>query len=116
MPRATNNPATRRRKNKVFKAAKGYIGRRGTLIRAATETVEKAWARSFGDRRKKKGLYRGIWVVRINAAAREHGLSYSRFMHGLKEQGIALDRRQLAELAVNDPQGFQQLTQMVKAA
>lgn len=116
MPRATNNPATRRRKNKVFKAAKGYIGRRGTLIRAATETVEKGWARSFGDRRKKKGLYRSIWVVRINAAAREHGLSYSRFMSGLKQQGIALDRRQLAELAVNDPQGFEQLTSMVKAA
>ena len=116
MPRATNNPATRRRKNKVFRAAKGYIGRRGTLIRAATETVEKAWPRSFGDRRKKKRLYRNLWVVRINAAAREHGLSYSRFISGLKQQGIALDRRQLAELAVSDPQGFKHLTEMVKAA
>ena len=116
MPRATNNPAARRRKNKVFKAAKGYIGRRGTLIRAATETVEKAWARSFGDRRKKKRVYRNLWIVRINAAARENGLSYSRFMNGLKQQGIALDRRQLAELAVHDPQGFKHLTDAVKAA
>lgn len=115
MPRSTNNPAARRRKNKIFKAAKGYIGRRGTLIRAATETVEKAWARSFGDRRKKKRIYRNLWIVRINAAARENGISYSRFMSGLKQKGIALDRRQLSELAVNDPKAFAQLTDSVKA-
>ena len=115
MPRATNNPATRRRKNKVFKAAKGYIGRRGTLIRAASETVEKAWARSFKDRKRKKRNYRSLWIIRINAAARENGVSYSRFMAGLKAQGIALDRKQLADLAVHDPAAFTALARQLAA-
>lgn len=115
MPRATNGPADRRRRNKIFKAAKGYIGRRGTLIKAATETVEKAWARSYKDRHRKKRDYRRLWITRINAAARLHGVSYSRFMAGLKAHGIQLDRKQLAELAVNDPAGFEQLTRHVAA-
>jgi large subunit ribosomal protein L20 len=115
MPRATNNPATRKRKNKIFKAAKGYIGRRGTLIRAASETVEKGLARAFGDRRRKKRDYRSLWVIRINAAARDNGLTYSRFMCGLRQKGIELDRRQLAEMAVNDPNGFSALIKQVAA-
>ena len=77
MPRATNGPADRRRRNKIFKAAKGYIGRRGTLIKAATETVEKGLARAFKDRQRKKREYRRLRIVRINAAVREHGMSDS---------------------------------------
>lgn len=115
MPRATNGPADRRRRNKIFKAAKGYIGRRGTLIKAATETVEKAYTKAYKDRRRKKRDFRRLWITRINAAARLHGLSYSRFMAGLKAQGIALDRKQLAELAVNDPQGFEALARNAAA-
>ena len=115
MPRATNGPADRQRRNKIFKAAKGYIGRRGVLIKAATETVEKGWARSFKDRHRKKRDYRRLWIIRINAAARTHGLSYSRFMAGLKTKGILLDRKQLADLAVNDPAGFEALAHQVAA-
>lgn len=115
MPRSTNAPADRRRKNKIFKAAKGYIGRRGTLIKAATETVEKGWARAFKDRKRKKREYRRLWIVRINAAVKEHGLSYSRFIAGLKVHGIALDRKQLAEMAVSDPQAFAELARKVAA-
>lgn len=116
MPRATNNPATRARKNKLFKAAKGYIGRRGLLIRAATETVEQGWADAFRDRRRKKREFRKLWIIRINAAARMNGLSYSAFMAGLKQKGIELDRRQLSEMAVNDPNAFAVLTREVAAA
>jgi large subunit ribosomal protein L20 len=116
MPRATNNPATRKRKNKIFKAAKGYIGRRGLLIRVATETVEKGWNNAFRDRRRKKREYRKLWIVRINAAVRAYGLSYSKFIAALKTKGIELDRKQLAELAVNDPAGFEQLARQVSAA
>ena len=101
--------------NKIFKAAKGYIGRRGTLIKATTETVEKGWARAFKDRKRKKREYRSLWIVRINAAARENGISYSRFMAGMKAQGIALDRKQLAELAIHDPAAFTALAQRVSA-
>jgi large subunit ribosomal protein L20 len=115
MPRATNGPADRHRRNKIFKAAKGYIGRRGTLIKAATETVEKGLARSFKDRHRKKREYRRLWIVRINAAVRDYGLSYSRFMAGLKAKGIELDRKQLADLAVHDPKGFEALTKQIAA-
>jgi large subunit ribosomal protein L20 len=115
MPRATNGPADRHRRSKVFKAAKGYIGRRGTLIKATTETVEKGWARSFKDRHRKKRDYRRLWIVRINAAVRAYGLSYSRFMAGLKAKGIELDRKQLADLAVNDPGAFEMLTRQIAA-
>jgi len=115
MPRATNGPADRRRRNKVFKAAKGYIGRRGTLIKAATETVEKGWAKSFKDRHRKKRDFRRLWITRINAAARLYGFSYSRFMAGIKAKGIELDRKQLAELAVRDPAGFEALTRQIAA-
>jgi large subunit ribosomal protein L20 len=115
MPRATNGPADRHRRNKIFKAAKGYIGRRGTLIKATTETVEKGWARAFKDRHRKKRDYRRLWIVRINAAVRVYGLSYSRFMAGLKAKGIELDRKQLADLAVNDPGAFETLTRQIAA-
>ena len=115
MPRATNAPADRHRKNKIFKAAKGYIGRRGTLIKATTETVEKGWARAFKDRKRKKREFRRLWIVRINAAVREHGMSSSKFIAALNTKGILLDRRQLAELAVNDPSAFAALCRQVAA-
>lgn len=115
MPRATNDPASRRRKNKIFKYAKGYRGRRKLLIKATTETVEKAWTKAFKDRKRKKREYRSLWIVRINAAVREHGLSYSRFIAGLKAKGIELDRRQLAEMAVSDPSAFATLARQIAA-
>jgi large subunit ribosomal protein L20 len=115
MPRATNAPADRRRKNKIFKAAKGYIGRRGTLIKATTETVEKGWAKAFKDRKRKKREFRKLWIIRINAAVREHGLSYSKFIAALSAKGILLDRRQLSEMAINDPSAFAALCRQVAA-
>jgi large subunit ribosomal protein L20 len=115
MPRATNDPASRRRKNKIFKYAKGYIGRRGLLIKATTETVEKGWTKAFKDRKRKKREYRSLWIVRINAAIREHGMNYSRFIAAMNTKGIVLDRRQLAEMAVNDPTAFAALAKQVAA-
>jgi large subunit ribosomal protein L20 len=109
MPRATSGPATRRRRNKILKAAKGYRGRRRNLFRIATETVEKAWTNAYRDRRRKKRDFRRLWIVRINAAARAHGLSYSVFMNRLNKMPIQLDRRQLADLAVRDPEAFGEL-------
>jgi large subunit ribosomal protein L20 len=111
MPRAINNAAARRRRNRIFKAAKGYRGRRRNLLRAATETVEKALANAYRDRRRKKREFRRLWIVRINAAARAHGLSYSVFMNRLMKLGVELDRKQIADLAVRDPQAFEKLAQ-----
>jgi large subunit ribosomal protein L20 len=100
----------------MFKAAKGYRGRRGLLIRAARETVEKAWTNAYRDRRRKKREFRRLWIVRINAAARAHGLSYSVFMDRLNKLAIGLDRRQLAVLAVRDPQAFEELAKQAASA
>ncbi|MBM3325271.1 MAG: 50S ribosomal protein L20 [Calditrichaeota bacterium] len=111
MPRATNTPAARRRRNRIFKAAKGYRGRRKNLLRAATETVQKAWTNAYRDRRRKKREFRRLWIVRINAAARAHGLSYSILMNRLSKMGVGLDRKQLADLAVRDPGAFEKLAQ-----
>ena len=111
MPRARNSPATRRRRNKILKAAKGYHGGRRNLIRTARETVEKAWTYAYRDRRRKKREFRRLWIVRINAAARTHGLSYSVFMNRLNKMEVELDRRQLADLAVRDPEAFGELAQ-----
>jgi len=96
----------RRRRNKVLKLAKGYRGGRSKLFRTAADAVDKALMYAYRDRRAKKRDFRRLWIVRINAAVRMHGLSYSKFMHGLKTAGIDLDRKVLAELAVSDPDGF----------
>jgi len=96
----------RRRRNKVLKLAKGYRGGRSKLFRTAADAVDKALMYAYRDRRAKKRDFRRLWITRINAAVRMHGLSYSRFMHGLKTAGIDLDRKVLAELAVSDPGGF----------
>ena len=115
MPRAKGGPKTRQRRKKVLKKAKGYFGGRRKLYRTAKETVLRAGAFAYRDRRRKKRLARGLWIVRINAACREIGLSYSTFMNGLKKAGILLDRKILAELAVNDPGAFAKLAERAKS-
>jgi len=114
MPRATHAAARNKRKKKIFKAAKGYFGGRKNLYRTAKDAVEKGWEHSYRDRKKKKRNFRRLWITRINAAARENDLSYSRFMNGLKESGIELDRKALADLAVRDPKAFSSLAERAK--
>jgi large subunit ribosomal protein L20 len=106
MPRVKNGVAHHARKKKIMKAAKGGFQARSKLYKAAKENVERGMAYAFRDRRKKKSEFRALWITRINAAARMHGLSYSRFMQGLKAAGIELDRKALADLAVKDMDAF----------
>jgi len=115
MPRAKGGSKTRQRRKKILKKAKGYVGGRRKLYRTAAETVLRAGAFAYRDRRQKKRRARALWIVRINAACRQAGLSYSVFMNGLKKAGILLDRKILAEMAVADPAGFAQLAQTAKA-
>ncbi|MDJ0830416.1 MAG: 50S ribosomal protein L20 [Desulfobacterales bacterium] len=96
----------RRRRKKVLKLAKGYRGGRSKLFRTATDAVDKALMYAYRDRRARKRDFRRLWIIRINAASRMNGLSYSKFMHGLKTAGVQLDRKVLADLAVSDPSGF----------
>ena len=114
MPRAKGGPKTRQRRKKVMKAAKGFWGGRHRLFRSATEAVDRALCYAYRDRRQKKRSFRGLWIARINAAVRLHGLSYSKFISGLKKANINLDRKILADLAVNDPAGFARIAQTVK--
>jgi large subunit ribosomal protein L20 len=106
MARVTNSPASRKRRKKVLKYAKGYFGNKSKLFRYAKEAVQHAWQYAYIDRKKKKANMRGLWIVRLNAACREAGISYSRFIEGLKAADIQLDRRQLSELAIADPVAF----------
>lgn len=115
MPRAKGGAKTRQRRKKVLKKAKGYFGGRRKLFRTAKETTLRAGAFAYRHRKQKKRLSRGVWIVRINAACRELGLSYSVFMHGLKKAGITLDRKVLAELAVSDPGAFAKLAEKAKS-
>ena len=115
MPRAKGGPKTRRRRKKILKAAKGYVGGRRKLFRTAAETVLRAGAFAYRDRRRKKRLARSLWIVRINAACRQTGLTYSTFMAGLKKAGVTLDRKILAELAVSDPASFAKLAETARA-
>ena len=114
MPRAKGGAKTRQRRKKVLKKAKGYFGGRRKLYRSAAETVLRAGAFAYRDRRQKKRRARALWIVRINAACRMAGLSYSTFMNGLKKAGILLDRKVLAELAVKDPAGFVKLAETAR--
>lgn len=114
MPRATSSPARNKRKKKIFKAAKGYFGGRKNLYRTAKDAVEKGWEHAYRDRKKKKRNFRRLWITRINAAARENELSYSRFINGLKIAGIDLDRKVLADLAVRSPEAFSALADRAK--
>jgi large subunit ribosomal protein L20 len=115
MPRAKGGPKTRQRRKKVLKRAKGFVGGRHRLYKSANETVLRAGAFAYRDRKAKKRLSRSLWIVRINAACKMAGTSYSRFMAGLKKAGILLDRKVLAELAVADPKGFAKLAETAKA-
>ena len=116
MPRVTNSPASRKRRKKVLKYAKGYFGNKSKLFRYAKEAVQHAWQYAYAARRKKKGDWRGLWIVRVNAACRNAGISYNRFIEGLKAAGIALDRKMLADLAVHDEVAFNGLVQKAQAA
>jgi len=115
MPRARGGAKTRQRRKKILKKAKGYVGGRRKLYRTAAETVLRAGAFAYRGRKQKKRRARGLWIIRINAACREAGLSYSRFMAALKTAGILLDRKVLAEMAVSDPQGFAKLAETARA-
>ncbi len=106
MPRVKRGVAAKKRKNRILREARGYYGARSNLIKTAREAVEKGWKYAYRDRRQRRRQFRVLWIARINAAAREHGLSYSRFMHGLKEAGVEVDRKVLAELALSDPKAF----------
>ncbi len=114
MPRVKRGFKARRRRNKILKAAKGFRDGHGKQIRTARITLDRARMYAYRDRRVRKREFRRLWIVRINAAAHENGLSYSRFIAGLKEVGINLDRKVLADMAVRDPGGFSQLASMVQ--
>ncbi len=114
MPRATNNPAAKARRKKYLKRAKGFVGGKSNQYIAARETVERALAYAYRDRRNKKRDFRRLWITRINAAARLNGLSYSHFINGLKKAEIDIDRKMLADLAVHDSAAFGKLAEVAK--
>jgi large subunit ribosomal protein L20 len=116
MSRATNNVAARARHNKVLKAAKGYRGGKSRLYKTAKEAVERSMVYAFRDRKQRKRDYRKLWIMRINAAARLHGMSYSAFIHGLKASQIDINRKVLADIAVHDAAGFARLAETAKQA
>ena len=116
MPRVKRGFKARRRRNKILKMAKGFTGGRRKLFRTATEAVDRSLSFAYRDRKVKKRQFRKLWIVRINAAVREHGLSYSRFIDGLNKAQVALDRKILADLAVTDPAGFAAVAKLVKEA
>ncbi|MGY5848062.1 50S ribosomal protein L20 [Salegentibacter sp. HM20] len=114
MPRSVNSVAKRARRKKVLKQAKGYFGRRKNVWTVAKNAVEKAMLYAYRDRKTKKRNFRSLWIMRINAAAREHGMSYSQFMGGVKANGISLNRKVLADLAMNHPAAFKAIVEKVK--
>ena len=116
MPRARNPVQSRARRKKILKQAKGYYGARSRSYRVARQAVIKAGQYAYRDRRQRKRQFRALWITRINAAAREHGLSYSRFMNGLDKAGVAIDRKVLAELAVEDKAAFGVIARQAAAA
>lgn len=114
MARASNAVARKRRKKKVLKQAKGYYGRKHSSYRFANEQLMRSGAYAFRDRRARKRDFRRLWITRINAAARREGMSYSDFIHGLEEGGIEVNRKMLAEIAVNDPDGFRRFVELAR--
>jgi len=113
MPRANSAVPRHRRHRKIVKQAKGYYGARSRNFKTAKEAVEKAGLYAYRDRRQRKRQFRRLWIIRINAAARQHGLSYSQFIAGLKAKGIELDRKVLAHMAMNEPNTFAELAKAV---
>ena len=116
MARATNSPASRKRRKKVLKYAKGYFGTKSRLFRYAKEAVQHAWQYAYAARKKKKADFRGLWIVRLNAACRNAGISYSRFIEGLKAANIVLDRKVLSDLAIRDEVAFNGLVKQAQDA
>ena len=116
MPRVKGGTVTRRRRKKVLKLAKGYFGSKHTLFKVAKQQVMKSGMYAFRDRRQTKRNFRRLWIVRINAAARLNGLSYSRLMNGLKVAGIDINRKILSEIAIHDAAGFTSICEQAKAA
>ena len=114
MPRANSTVPRHRRHRKIVKLAKGYYGTRKTNFKSAKDAVQKGWQYAYRDRRTNKRNFRKLWIIRINAAVRRHGLSYSKFISGLKEKNIELNRKTLAYMAVNDPSGFAEIVNSVK--
>ncbi|MCX6932923.1 MAG: 50S ribosomal protein L20 [Opitutia bacterium Tous-C4FEB] len=116
MARATNSPASRKRHKKVLKYARGYFGNKSKLFRYAKEAVQHAWQYAYIDRKKKKADRRGLWIVRLNAACRAAGMTYSRFIEGLHAANITLDRKVLSDLAIRDEIAFNGLVQQAQDA
>ncbi len=114
MPRVKGGPKTRRRRRKRLKLAKGQYGGKSRLFRSATESVDKGQAYAYVGRKQRKRNFRRLWVARINAAVRAHGLTYSRFINALRKANILLDRKVLSDMAIKDPAGFENLTTMAK--
>lgn len=114
MPRVKTTVASRRRRKKVLDQAKGYFGGRSKLYRPAKDQLEKGWQHAYRHRREKKRDFRRLWIQRINAASRQHGLPYSRFMHGLDEADVELNRKVLADLAVREPDAFETLVRVAE--
>ena len=115
MPRAKSSVVSRKRHKKILKLAKGYRGSKSKLFRVANQQVMKSLVYAYRDRKARKREFRKLWIARINAAARNNGMSYSRFMNGLKKAGIDVNRKMLADLAVNDGRAFGQLVDMAKS-
>ena len=114
MPRSLNSVASRARRKKILKQAKGYFGRRKNVWTVAKNAVEKAMLYAYRDRRTKKRNFRSLWITRINAGARQHGMSYSQFMGKVKANNIELNRKVLADLAMNNPEAFKAVIQKIK--
>ena len=116
MPRAIKGAARRRQKKRVLKQAKGFRGGRSRLYRTAKESLRRSMAFAYRDRKRRKTDFHRLWITRINAAARQRDITYSRLMAGLRKAGVALDRKMMAEIAVSDPAGFDELVAVAKAA
>ncbi len=116
MPRVKGGTVTRQRRKRILKLAKGYYGGKHSLFKTAKQQVMKSGQYAYRDRRQKKRDFRKLWIARINAAARVNDLSYSRFMHGLKLAGVEVNRKMLADVAINDEKAFAQLAEQAKAA
>lgn len=115
MPRVKGGFVARRRRKKVLKLAKGYFGSKHRIYRVANQQVMKSFMYAYRDRRQRKRDFRKLWIARINAAARQNGLSYSKLMHGLKVAGIGINRKLLSDMAINDATGFSELVNQAKA-
>jgi large subunit ribosomal protein L20 len=116
MPRVRSNVARLKRKKQIMKAARGNFGARSKLWKAAKETVERGWVYAYRDRKNKKREFRKLWILRINAAAHQHEMTYSAFMNGLKKAGIEIDRKILSDLAIKDADTFAELAAKAKSA